>query len=63
MENALAHTFIPGVFEADLAKKFEVAGIPKPVLVGPDGKIVAMQEDLRGDNLEKTLAKYLGETN
>jgi thiol-disulfide isomerase/thioredoxin len=57
------HAFIPGVFEAELAKKFEVAGIPKPVLVGPDGKVVAMQEELRGESLEKTLAKYLGENN
>ena len=57
------HAFIPGVFEAELAKKFEVAGIPKPVLVGPDGKVVAMQEALRGDNLEKTLGKFLGESN
>lgn len=57
------NAFIPGVFEAELAKKFEVAGIPKPVLVGPDGKVIAMQEDLRGETLEKTLAKYLGESN
>jgi thiol-disulfide isomerase/thioredoxin len=57
------NAFIPGVFEAEIAKKFEVAGIPKPVLVGPDGKIIAMQEDLRGEELEKTLAKYLGESN
>ncbi len=57
------HAFIPGVFEAELAKKFEVAGIPKPVLVGPDGKVVAMQEQLRGEDLEKTLAKFLGEAN
>ena len=57
------NAFIPGIFDADLAKKFEVAGIPKPVLVGPDGKIIAMQEDLRGEELEKTLTKYLGESN
>ncbi len=57
------HAFITGIFEAELAKKFEVAGIPKPILVGPDGKIITMQEDLRGEVLEKTLAKYLGESN
>ena len=57
------HAFIPGIFEADVAKEFEVAGIPKPVLVGPDGKIVAMQGDLRGEDLEKTLGKFLGESN
>ncbi|HYM20321.1 MAG TPA: thioredoxin-like domain-containing protein [Candidatus Kapabacteria bacterium] len=57
------HAFIPGVFNADLAKKFEIAGIPKPILVSPEGKIVAKDDDLRGENLEKTLAKYLGEPN
>ncbi|MEI8133833.1 MAG: thioredoxin-like domain-containing protein [bacterium] len=57
------HAFIPGIFDASLAKKFEVAGIPKPVLVGPDGKVVAMQETLRGETLEKTLGKFLGEVN
>jgi thiol-disulfide isomerase/thioredoxin len=56
------HAFIPGVFEAELAKKFEVLGIPKPILVGPDGKVVAMQEELRGEELEKTLGKFLGQT-
>ncbi len=57
------NAFIPGVFEAGLAERFEVAGIPKPVLVGPDGKIVATQEDLRGETLEATLQKFLGESN
>ncbi len=37
---------------------FEVFGIPKPILVGADGKILAMQGELRGENLEKTLSKY-----
>jgi len=54
------NAFIPGVWDADLAKKFEVASIPKPILVGPNGTIVAMDESLRGDELEKTLSKYLG---
>jgi thiol-disulfide isomerase/thioredoxin len=57
------HAFIPGVFDAELAKRFEVAGIPKPVLVDPSGKIVAMQEELRGEDLEKTLGKFLGQSN
>jgi hypothetical protein len=57
------HAFIPGVFDAELAKRFEVAGIPKPVLVDPSGKVVAMQEELRGETLEKTLGKFLGQSN
>jgi thiol-disulfide isomerase/thioredoxin len=56
------HAFLPGIFDAELAKKFEVAWIPSPILVGPDGKIVATQDNLRGEELEKTLEKYLGES-
>lgn len=43
----------------DLAMKFEVLGIPKPVLIDPKGVIVAMEIDLRGDNLDKTLERNL----
>ncbi len=53
------HAFVEKGFQSDLAKAFAVTGIPKPILVGPDGRIVAMGEDLRGDALEKTLAKFL----
>ena len=41
-----------------LVKNFEVEGIPKPLLIGKDGKILATEKDLRGDKLDKTLAKY-----
>jgi thiol-disulfide isomerase/thioredoxin len=54
------HTFVERGFDSPLAKAFEVDGIPKPILVGPDGTIVAMQEELRGDQLEQTLARVLG---
>jgi thiol-disulfide isomerase/thioredoxin len=57
------NAFIPGVFDAELAQRFEVAGIPKPVLVDATGSIVAMQEELRGESLEKTLEKFLGGEN
>jgi thiol-disulfide isomerase/thioredoxin len=54
------HTFVEKGFDSPLAKAFEVDGIPKPILVGPDGTIVAMQDELRGDQLEQTLARILG---
>lgn len=54
------HAFVEKGFQSDLAKAFAVTGIPKPILVGPDGRIVAMGGDLRGDALEATLAKFLG---
>ncbi len=53
------HTFVKGGFNSELGKAFEVNGIPKPVLVDPNGVIVAAQEELRGDRLEQTLAKFL----
>ena len=55
------HSFVSGGFGSDLAKNFEVMGIPKPILVGPNGTIVATEGDLRGANLEKTLERFLGD--
>ena len=54
------HGFVEGNFQSDIAQTFEVSGIPKPILVDPNGNIVAMEVDLRGENLDETLAKYLG---
>lgn len=49
-------------FGGGMAQAFEVRAIPKPVLVGPDGTIlVTSSADLRGANLERTLAALLGE--
>lgn len=53
------HTFVDGGFDSELGKTFEVFGIPKPVLVGPDGLILEVEGALRGENLDKTLTKYL----
>ena len=39
---------------------YGVVGIPKPVLVGPDGRIVATDAQLRGEKLFATLEKFLG---
>ncbi len=54
------HSFVEGGFRNEIAKKFEVAGIPKPILVSPDGTILATEGALRGKNLEETLAKFIG---
>jgi thiol-disulfide isomerase/thioredoxin len=53
------HAFIEGGFQNPLSEAYGVKGIPKPLLIGPDGKIVASGSDLRGANLEKTLEKFL----
>ncbi|BDU74150.1 TlpA family protein disulfide reductase [Mesoterricola silvestris] len=38
---------------------FGVAGFPSLFLIGPDGKLLAKGGDLREENLEKTLEKFL----
>ncbi len=54
------HAFVAGGFQSPLAHAYGVQGIPKPVLVNPEGLIVASGGQLRGPELEKTLAKFLG---
>jgi thiol-disulfide isomerase/thioredoxin len=54
------HAFVEDGFESEIADRFEVSGLPKPILLGPDGRIVATESDLRGEDLMKTLEKHLG---
>jgi thiol-disulfide isomerase/thioredoxin len=49
-----------GDWKADIFETFEVVGVPKPILISPDGKIITL-EGLRQEGLEKTLEEYLGE--
>lgn len=56
------HAFVEGGFKSELGKQFEVVGIPKPILIDSQGKIVALESELRGANLEKTLEKVLGDS-
>ncbi len=53
------HVFVHQIMKGDISKKFEVGGIPKAILVGPDGRILATDLELRGENLEKTLSKFI----
>ncbi len=49
-------------FGGGMSQAFEVRALPKPVLIGPDGTIIATSSaDLRGVNLERTLTNLLGE--
>ncbi|MEM1043445.1 MAG: TlpA disulfide reductase family protein [Bacteroidota bacterium] len=49
-------------FGGGMAQAFEVRAVPKPILVGPDGTIlITSSTNLRGANLERTLASLLGE--
>ncbi len=55
------HVFLDRSLRDKVSDTFEVGGIPKPILVSPEGIIIAMEGDLRGESLDKTLQKYLGE--
>lgn len=46
-------------FKSKICSDFEVFAVPKAVLVDPEGKIVAVGLDLRGDKLTNTLSKFL----
>ncbi len=55
------HAFVEGGFDSDLAQTFQVVGIPKPILVdGNSNSILATEDELRGEQFEKTLTKFLG---
>ena len=55
------HTFLEGAFKNPLSEAYGVKSIPKPVLVGPDSRIVATGGELHGPMLAKTLEKFLGQ--
>ncbi len=51
--------FVNSGFDNKICKDFEVYSVPKAILVGPKGNIAAIGWDLRGDNLGKTLERFL----
>jgi hypothetical protein len=53
------HVFEPGQFSSTAGEAFEVTGIPRPILIDPQGKIIALEGELRGTSLFKTLDKFL----
>lgn len=53
------HSFTEGNFTNDIVKKFEVVGIPKPILIDEAGKILFVGNDLRGENLEKRISEII----
>ncbi len=53
------HAFAEDMFSDEVTMQFEVSSIPKPVLIDPEGVIVATGLELRGDRLEETLAGYI----
>jgi len=53
------HAFVEGGFASPLAQAYGVKGIPKPLLIGPDGIILATGNEVRGEQLLRTLGKFL----
>lgn len=52
------NSFIGDAEGRKVADAFEVIGIPKPLLISAEGKILETEVTLRGSNLENTLKKY-----
>ncbi len=57
------HTFVKDGFKSKLAQAFEVRGIPEPILVGPDGTILAVEPQTRGEQLLATIAHAMQHKN
>lgn len=51
----------PIVFDEgrEIASAFRVLGLPDPILIGPDGRVVERGDALRGDALSDTLDRHL----
>ncbi|GGI57608.1 TlpA family protein disulfide reductase [Winogradskyella haliclonae] len=45
--------------KGDIAKKFQLASLPKLILVNKEGRIIAMDKELRHDKLGKVLSEIL----
>jgi len=46
--------------DSPMAKLFEVRAIPRSILVGADGKIIAADDEIHGAKLEQLLEQLLG---
>jgi peroxiredoxin len=60
-QNSWINVFQVDGFKSELTKNFEIVVIPKPFLIDEKGKIIAIEEQLRGKALEQTLQKFLGD--
>jgi len=53
------HIFDGKAFKSPMAKDYMIFGIPSPFLMGRNGELLASEDELRGDDLDKILAKTL----
>jgi len=57
------HSYVERGQESDLAASMDVVNIPRAILVGRDGTILATNESLRGERLDETLTRVIGGEN
>ena len=57
------HTYVEGGADSDLAAELDVVNIPRAILLGRDGTILATNEALRGERLRETLVRALNDGN
>jgi hypothetical protein len=53
------HVYDQKAWEGPLVEAYLVRGIPNPVLIGRDGSLAAMGDNLRGENLAKAIEAAL----
>ncbi len=57
------HVFVEQGQESDFAASMDVVNIPRAILIGRDGTILATNESLRGERLDETLTRVIGGEN
>ncbi len=54
------HVYDEKNWDSPITASYYVGSIPSPFLIGRDGKLVAMHDECRGEDLEKVVRKALG---
>ena len=57
------HVFVDEGAESELAHSLDVVNIPRAILIGRDGTILATNESLRGERLDETLSRVIRSEN
>ncbi|MFN0151374.1 MAG: redoxin domain-containing protein [bacterium] len=55
------HVYDQKGWQSPLVSAFRIQGIPFPLLIGPDGDIIAMHGECRGENLKRVIDRALTE--
>ncbi len=55
------HVHLPGVWKSPPAELFEVATLPKIIVVNPEGKIIGVTNGLKGAGVDRIVARAMGQ--